>query len=146
MTKKSIVLVFSGYLRFVGVVLLIIAFYFRDLQHTSYSWIASRLFCCSLSGTAVRQANLLTKNLGINALRYKPQFLPYCGFYFLEQFSSDYFLVIGVTAIIIANLLLTFGSKIRTGYKSLILALWLCGTSVYLLLQNTGFYDYFNLI
>ena len=63
-----------------------------------------------------------------------------------SNYMNFAFLTIGTAAIIIANLLLNFGSKIRTGYKSLILALWLCGTSVYLLLQNTGFYDYFNLI
>ena len=133
-----------------GVVLLIIAFYFRE-QFTTHILLAGLLagfFVVSLSGTAVRQANLLTKNLGINALRYTtPIFAILWLLLFRDPiFPQIDFLVIGVTAIIIANLLLTFGSKIRTGYKSLILALWLCGTSVYLLLQNTGFYDYFNLI
>ena len=132
------------------VVLLIIAFYFRE-QFTTHILLAGLLagfFVVSLSGTAVRQANLLTKNLGINALRYTtPIFAILWLLLFRDPiFPQIDFLVIGVTAIIIANLLLTFGSKIRTGYKSLILLLWLCGTSAYLLLQNIGFYGNFNLI
>ena len=55
------------------------------------------------------------------------------------------FLVIGATAIISANLLLNFEAEIRLGYKALILALWFCGTFIYLR-QGIGFYDYFNLI
>ena len=137
--------------RFVaGVVLLIIAFYLGE-QLTTHILLAGLLagfFVVSLSGTAVRKANLLTNNLGINALRYTtPIFAILWLLLFRDPiFPQIDFLVIGVTAIIIANLLLTFGSKIRTGYKSLILLLWLCGTSVYLLLQNIGLYDYFNLI
>ena len=45
----------------------------------------------------------------------------------------------------VINLLLNFEAEIRLGYKALILALWFCGTFVYLR-QGVVFYDYFNLI
>ena len=133
-----------------GIVLLIIAFYLGE-QLTTRVLLAGCLIgflIVPLAVTTIRQANLLTNNLGINALLYTtPIFAILWLLLFRDPiFPQIDFLVIGVTAIIIANLLLTFGSKIRTGYKSLILLLWLCGTSVYLLLQNIGFYDYFNLI
>ena len=41
-------------------------------------------------------------------------------------------LIIGVAAIITANLLLNFTAEIRSAYKALIIALWVCGMSVYL--------------
>ena len=133
-----------------GVVLLIIAFYLGE-HLTTRVLLAGCLIgflIVPLSVTTIRQANLLTNNLGINALRYTtPIFAILWLLLFRDPiFPQIDFLVIGVTAIIIANLLLTFGSKIRTGYKSLILLLWLCGTSAYLLLQNIGFYGHFNLI
>ena len=41
-------------------------------------------------------------------------------------------MVIGVAAVITANLLLNFTAEIRSAYKALIIALWVCGVLVYL--------------
>ena len=136
--------------RFVaGIVLLIITFSLGEQFTTRILWagLLTGLFVVSLSGTAVRQANLLTNNLGINALRYAtPLFAVLWIFLFREpNYMNFNFLVIGATAIISANLLLNFEAEIRLGYKALILALWFCGTFIYLR-QGIGFYDYFNLI
>ena len=133
-----------------GIVLFIVAFSLGE-QFTTRILLAGFLtgfFIVALGGVAFRQANLLTSNLGINALRYSTLLFSVLWLFLFRDtnFMNLDFLIIGATAIIIANFLLTFGSKIRTGYKSLILLLWLCGTSVYLLLQNTDFYHYFNLI
>lgn len=80
-----------------------------------------------------RTANLKTSNLGINAFGYAT---PLFGLLWLYQFSDvgvvriDY-LVIGAVAIISTNLLINFEAEVRFGFKALILALWTCGTFVY---------------
>ena len=81
-----------------------------------------------------RKANLITSNLGINAMAY---FVPVLALSWLWLFSSidlvapDY-LVIGLIAIVAANLITNIEAEIRLGYKSLITALWLCGLIVYI--------------
>ena len=80
-----------------------------------------------------RKANLMTSNLGINAMAY---FVPVLTLLWLWLFSSidlvapDY-LIIGLTAIVAANLITNIEADIRLGYKSLMTALWLCGLIVY---------------
>ena len=136
--------------RFVaGIVLLMITFSLGE-QFTILVLLAGLLtgfFIAPLAGTAFRQANLLTNNLSINALRYTgPLFAVLWLFLFRDTNYMNFdFLVIGATAIIAANLLLNFEAEIRLGYKALILALWGCGMVVYLR-QVVVFYDYFNLI
>ena len=81
-----------------------------------------------------RRALTATKNLGISALTYAG---PVLGLVWLGLASQinvlriDY-LIIGAAAVITANLLLNFKAEIRAAYKALIIALWVCGTSVYL--------------
>ena len=81
-----------------------------------------------------RKANLLTRNLGINALGYA---IPILSLIWLWIFSEinvlrpDY-LLIGAAAIVTANLLINFDTEIRWRFKALILALGTYGPTVYL--------------
>ena len=132
-----------------GIVVLIIAFSLREEFTMRILWagLIIGFLIVPLGGTAFRQANLLTNNLGINALRYTvPLFSMLWLFLFRDSSYINFaFLTIGTTAIIIANLLLNFETKIRLDYKILILALWFCGTFMYLLFQGIGFYNHFSL-
>ena len=80
-----------------------------------------------------RKANLITTNLGVNAIVY---FAPILTMFWLWLFSSidiaspDY-LIIGVIAIVAANLITNIEAEIRLGYRSFIFALWLCGLIVF---------------
>ena len=69
-----------------GIVLLIITFSLGEQFTIRVLWagLITGVFVVPLGGIAVRQANLLTNNLGINALRYSTCFLLSCGFFFLE--------------------------------------------------------------
>ena len=132
-----------------GIVLFIVAFSLGE-QFTTRILLAgflTGLFIVALGGVAFRQANLLTSNLGINALRYSTLLFSVLWLFLFRDtnFMNLDFLIIGATAIIITNLLLNFEAEIRLGYKSLILALWGCGTFVYFR-EGIAFYDYFNLI
>ena len=75
-----------------------------------------------------------TSNLGIGALSY---LIPAVALIWLELASLidiphvDW-LIIGIIAVITANLLLNFKAEIRGAYKALIIALWVCGMAVYL--------------
>ena len=134
---------------FAGIVLLIISFSLEEQFAMSIFWAAmiTGIIIVPLGGTAFRQANLLTNNLGINALRYTAPFFSMLWLFLFRDpnpINLD-FLIIGASAIIAANLLLNFEAEIRLAYKALILALWSCGTFVYLR-QGIEFYDYFNLI
>ena len=81
-----------------------------------------------------RKANLITHNLGINALGYAT---PVCALMWLWVFAlvdvaAWPYLVVGTAAVITVNLLINFEAEVRFGFKALILALWACGTFVYL--------------
>ncbi len=81
-----------------------------------------------------RAANMLTSNLGINALSYAtPIFaLMWLFLFWRVDVARIDFLIIGAAAIITANLLINFEAEVRFGFKALILALWSCGAFVYL--------------
>ena len=130
-----------------GIVLLIITFSLGEQLTMRVLWagLITGVFVVTLGGIAVRQANLLANNLGINSIA-TPFFAVIWLLLFREpKFMNFDFLIIGATAIITANFLLNFEAEIRLGYKALILALWGCGTFVYFR-QGVMFYDYFNLI
>lgn len=81
-----------------------------------------------------RKANLITHNLGINAIVY---LIPILSLTWLFVFSQAEvarwdFLIIGATAIITVNLLINFEASIRMGFKALVIALGGCGAFVYL--------------
>ena len=94
---------------------------------------------------AWRMGNLRSTNLGINIMVYGTPILSLVWFYLLSTdiipplvrldvfnvMRVDY-LVIGVAAIITANLLINFEAEIRLGFKALLLALGTCGAIVYL--------------
>ena len=91
-------------------------------------------FAVTASSVAWRKANLITDDLGINALSYLMPILSLALLWFFSQINvtrPDY-LVIGAAAIIVANLLINFEAEVRLGFKSLIIALWVCGVLVYL--------------
>ena len=97
-----------------------------------------------IAGVAWRQSSImLAHNPGINALEHMRPILTLVwllalsltvvnGERLIDEISvaGDY-LIIGIVAIIIANLLLIFEAEIRWGFKALMIALGACGTFVY---------------
>ena len=82
----------------------------------------------------LRISNLTTNNLGVNALGYT---IPIVSLFWLAIFSqidvpNVAYLVIGTAAIVAANLLINFEAERLLGFKVLVIALWVCGTLVYL--------------
>ena len=103
----------------------------------------------SIANIAWRKANLATHELGINTMSY---LTPVLGLIWLFAFSQvgvirvDY-LIIGTAAILTANLLINFEAERLIGFKALVVALWACGTAVYLRSIEQGIWvggDYFN--
>ena len=91
-------------------------------------------FGLGIGGIAFRIANIKTTSLSINALGYA---IPVVGLIWLAIANSIHvphidWLIIGVAAIITANLLLNVTVDVRSAYKALIIALWFCGTVIYL--------------
>ena len=91
-------------------------------------------FGLGLAMIFLRIANIKTTNLGINALGYATPVVALIWLALASLINVPHvdWLIIGVAAIIAANLLLNFKVEIRAAYKALIIALWVCGTSVYL--------------
>ena len=96
--------------------------------------VASGALIVAPASISWRAANMLTRNLGINALSYStPIFALMWLFLFWQvDVARVDFLIIGAAAIITANLLINFEAEVRFGFKALILALWACGAFVYL--------------
>ena len=92
------------------------------------------LFGLGLATVFLRIANIKTTNLSINAVGYAIPAVALIWLAFASLINVPHvdWLIIGVAAIIAANLLLNFKVEIRAAYKALIIALWICGTSVYL--------------
>ncbi len=92
------------------------------------------VFANALGHLAWRAANVMSNNLGINAIAYStPIFsLVWLFLFWTVDIARVDYLIIGTAAIISANLLINFEADIRFGFKSLVLALWVCGTFVYL--------------
>ena len=90
---------------------------------------ASGLLVSSVERIVFRKANLLTSNLGVNALTYVAPILALTwlfAFSLAGDMRIDY-LVIGASAIIAGNLLINFQAEIRFCSRSLIVALWARG-------------------
>ncbi len=92
-------------------------------------------FGIGLGAILWRLANIKTDNLGINAIGYS---IPVLGLIWLAlagllDVSHFDWLIIGTTAIIIANLLLNFKTNIRPTHKVLIIVLWLSAMLTYLI-------------
>lgn len=96
--------------------------------------IISGLLLHAPASMLLRKANLITNNLGINALAYG---IPIVSLLWLAIFSEigvvrPDFLVIGAAAIVTANLLINFNAERLLGFKALVISLWGCGTAAYL--------------
>ena len=92
------------------------------------------IFGNALGNIAWRAANLMTTNLGINAISYATPIFSLIWLFLFAQvhIARVDLLIIGAVAIISTNLLINFEAEVRFGFKALILALWVCGTFVYL--------------
>ena len=96
--------------------------------------IVSGLVLQAPAAMLLRKSNLVTHNLGVNALGYA---IPVVSLAWLWLFSEiavarvDY-LIIGTAAIVAVNLLVNFEAERLLGFKVLVIALWACGTLVYL--------------
>ena len=96
--------------------------------------IACGAFANGLGHLAWRAGNILTDNLGINAISYSTPIFSLIWlfmFWTVDIVRVDY-LIIGAVAIVSANLLINFEVEVRFGFKALILALWAFGAFVYL--------------
>ena len=85
------------------------------------------------AGILWRKANLADDDVGFNALGYA---IPILAMLFLltseeAQITRVNYLILGTTAIIVANLLIHFEAEVRWSFEALILALGGCGTLVY---------------
>ncbi len=88
----------------------------------------------AMANVAWRYSNLITDNLGINALSYATPIVSLLWLFLFRQVDIarvDY-LFIGAAAIVTANLIINFEAEVRFGFKALILGLWTCGAFVYL--------------
>ena len=86
------------------------------------------------AGVMWRKANMADDDIGFNALGYA---IPVVAILFLLLFqladvSRVDYLILGATAIVVANLLINFEAEVRWSFEALILALGGCGTVVYL--------------
>lgn len=87
-----------------------------------------------IANVAWRKANLITDNLGINALANTTPVFSLVWLFLFFQVAPERpdYLVIGVVGIITVNLLINSEAEIRFGFKALLLGLWACGAFVYL--------------
>ena len=85
------------------------------------------------AGILWRKANLADDDIGFNALGYAIPILAMLFLLFSDeaQITRVDYLILGSTAIIVANLLINFEAEIRWSFEALILALGGCGTIVY---------------
>ncbi len=94
---------------------------------------AAGLVVNTTAGLLWRKANMADDDISFNALGYA---IPVLALLFLFAFDQaditrvDY-LILGATAIIVANLLINFEAEVRWSFEALILALGGCGTLVY---------------
>ena len=87
-----------------------------------------------VANVAWRKANLSTANLGVNALAYATPVFSLAWLFLFSQVAPERpdYLVAGALGILIVNLLINVEAEIRFGFKALLMALWACGSFVYL--------------
>ena len=85
------------------------------------------------AGILWRRANMDENNKSFNALGYAIPVLSLLFLLWLQlaEISRVDYLLIGVVAIVVANLLINFDAEVRWSFEALILALGGCGTIVY---------------
>ena len=81
-----------------------------------------------------RKSNLMTSNLGVNAIAFGTPILSLVWLFYFSQADVVRvdFLIIGTAAVMTANLLINIQAEMRWGFKALVLALVVCGAFVYL--------------
>ena len=99
------------------------------------------------AGVLNRKANLMTTNLGVNALNYaRPIFGVGLLVLFVELGANvtgveirrpDYFMI-GTVGIVSVNILINFEAERLLGFKALVLSLWVFGTLVYIRSADGG--------
>lgn len=92
------------------------------------------IFVQAVASLSWRTSNMMTHNLGINAISHGTPIFSLAWLFLFAQVDVtrvDY-LLIGAAAIITANLLINFEAEIEFGFKALIMSLWACGAVVYL--------------
>ena len=105
----------------------------KMLEYMGYGFVGGILFHAP-GAVLFRTANLLTNNLGINALAYITPVFSLFWLAFVSEIgvARPDFLIIGAAAIVAVNLLLNFEAERLLGFKALVVSLWICGTVAYL--------------
>ena len=116
-----------------------------SMNELSWSFVGGMSFI--LASMSAHKANLLTRNLAINSLRY---LIPALSLGFLILYSlvfnrqdivdirSERLLIIGILSLVSANILINFQYDKRLNLPSLVLAIWFSGIVVYL---RSGIFD-----
>ena len=102
--------------------------------NSSFVAVVGGVMTYAASSIAWRGANLTSSNVGINAMIYAAPVLSLLWLFFFADAvvaRLDY-LVVGAAAIVTANLLINFEAEIRWGFRTLLLALGIFGSVVYL--------------
>ena len=103
-----------------------------DIELLAVAFVAG-LAVNTTAGLLWRKANMADDDISFNALGYAIPILALLFLFFFDQADItrvDY-LILGATAIIVANLLINFEAEVRWSFEALILALGGCGTVVY---------------
>ena len=110
-------------------------------------------------GIAIRKANAISDNPGINGVEQLSPVFSLLGLWLLGTWSlilslfpslepdlfsgvKEDYLVIGAAAIITANILINFEGEVRAGFKALLIGLGACGAIVYL---RENLYEFLNI-
>ena len=113
-----------------------------DFGLLSVAFVAG-LIVNTTAGVLWRKANMADDDISFNALGYGIPILALLFLFFFNQADItriDY-MILGATAIIVANLLIHFDAEVRWSFEALILALGGCGTVVYF---RTELFDWFG--
>ena len=105
-----------------------------DFELLSLAFLAG-LVVNTTAGLMWRKANMADDDISFNALGYAIPILALVGLFIFNQadISRIDYLILGATAIIVANMLINFEAEVRWSFEALILALGGCGMVVYFL-------------
>ena len=103
-----------------------------DFEVLSLAFVAG-LVVNTTAGLMWRKANMADDDISFNALGYAIPILALVALFIFNQADINRvdYLILGATAIIVANLLINFEAEVRWSFEALILALGGCGTLVY---------------
>ena len=103
-----------------------------DFELLSLAFVAG-LVVNTTAGLMWRKANMTDDDISFNALGYAIPILALVALFIFNQADINRvdYLILGATAIIVANMLINFEAEVRWSFEALILALGGCGTLVY---------------